>query len=107
MCAIQYATIPGSEGIWLRGFDKLKLLNPGETRTATFQLRRKDLSLWDTEEQLWYIPDADIQLQVGASSTKLYLVRCLMPSCVGPHSRLGVRPRHGPKASEGVMDFEV
>ena len=72
---LQYATIPGSEGIWLRGFDKLKLLSPGETRTATFQLRRKDLSLWDTEEQLWYIPDGDIQLQVGASSTKLYLVR--------------------------------
>ncbi|KAH9835394.1 glycoside hydrolase [Rhodofomes roseus] len=68
-----YATFPDSPGIWLRGFDKLKTLAPGETRTATFSLRRKDLSLWSTERQLWYIPDGAIQLQVGASSTKLYL----------------------------------
>ena len=70
----QYATLPGSPGIWLRGFDKLKQVNPGETRTATFALRRKDLSLWSTERQLWYIPEGEITLQVGASSTKLYLV---------------------------------
>ncbi|TFY62536.1 hypothetical protein EVJ58_g3808 [Rhodofomes roseus] len=68
-----YATFPDSLGIWLRGFDKLKGLAPGETRTVTFSLRRKDLSLWSTERQLWYIPEGDIQLQVGASSTKLYL----------------------------------
>ena len=68
-------TVPESEGVWLRGFHKLKQLNPGEARTATFPLRRKDLSLWSTEKQLWYIPDGEIQLQVGASSTKLYLVR--------------------------------
>ncbi|KAH9931535.1 glycoside hydrolase [Fomitopsis serialis] len=59
--------------IWLRGFDKLRALSPGETRTATFALRRKDFSLWSTERQLWYVPEGDIQLQVGASSTKLYL----------------------------------
>ena len=52
-------------------------LAPGETRTATFQLRRKDVSLWSTEKQLWYIPEGTIQLQVGASSMKLPLVRCL------------------------------
>ncbi|KAH9932207.1 glycoside hydrolase [Fomitopsis serialis] len=68
-----YATLPGSPGIWLRGFDKLKAMAPGETRAATFPLRRKDLSLWSTERQLWYIPEGEIQLQVGASSTKLYL----------------------------------
>ncbi|KZT68357.1 glycoside hydrolase family 3 protein [Daedalea quercina L-15889] len=68
-----YATFPDSPGIWLRGFDKLKALVPGETRTATFPLRRKDLSLWSTEKQLWYIPEGEIQLQVGASSAKLYL----------------------------------
>jgi len=68
-----YATFPDSPGLWLRGFDKLKALSPGETRTATFALRRKDLSLWSTERQLWYIPEGGIQLQVGASSTKLYL----------------------------------
>ncbi|EPS94914.1 hypothetical protein FOMPIDRAFT_281622 [Fomitopsis schrenkii] len=68
-----YVTFPESEGVWLRGFDKLKRLNPGETRTAIFPLRRKDLSLWSTERQLWYIPEGEIQLQVGTSSTRLYL----------------------------------
>ncbi|KAH9931542.1 glycoside hydrolase [Fomitopsis serialis] len=68
-----YATFPDSPGIWLRGFDKLKALSPGETRTATFALRRKDLSLWSTERQLWYITEGEIQLQVGASSAKLYM----------------------------------
>ena len=48
---------------------------PGETRTATFQLRRKDVSLWSTERQLWYVPEGAIQLYVGASSMKLPLVR--------------------------------
>ena len=75
--APQYVTFPESEGVWLRGFDKLKQVNPGETRTATFLLRRKDLSLWSTERQLWYTPEGEIELQVGASSTKLYLVRFL------------------------------
>ncbi|EIN14278.1 glycoside hydrolase [Punctularia strigosozonata HHB-11173 SS5] len=68
-----YVTLPGSSGIWLRGFDKLKALAPGETRTATFALRRKDLSLWSTVRQSWYIPSEDIKLQVGSSSTKLTL----------------------------------
>ena len=67
--------------MWLRGFDKLKQVNPGETRSATFLLRRKDLSLWSTEKQLWYIPEGEIQLQVGASSTKLYLVWVLLIPC--------------------------
>ncbi|TFY61579.1 hypothetical protein EVJ58_g4431 [Rhodofomes roseus] len=72
-----YATFPGSPGIWLRGFDKLKGMAPGETRAASFPLRRKDLSLWSTERQLWYVPEGEIQLQVGASSTKLYLATSL------------------------------
>lgn len=52
----------------LRGFDKLDLA-PGKSKTATFELTRKDLSVWDVYSQQWeseypsiliilYLPDA-------------------------------------------------
>jgi beta-glucosidase len=71
-------TLPGSEGVHLRGFDKLKAIKPGQTKTATFQLRTKDLALWSVEKQTWYVPEGSIKLQVGASVTKLHLVSFLI-----------------------------
>ncbi|KAF2029955.1 glycoside hydrolase family 3 protein [Setomelanomma holmii] len=38
----------------LRGFAKVDL-QPGETKTAAFELRRRDLSVWDTGAQEWKV----------------------------------------------------
>lgn len=41
----------------LRGFDKVEL-KPGEKTVVTFELIRKDLSVWDVVKQQWVIPQA-------------------------------------------------
>ncbi|KAJ7610883.1 putative beta-glucosidase, partial [Roridomyces roridus] len=51
----------------LRGFDKLDLA-PGQTGIATFELTRKDLSVWDVVSQHWEIPEGTFKLSAGASS---------------------------------------
>ncbi|RPB29285.1 glycoside hydrolase family 3 protein [Terfezia boudieri ATCC MYA-4762] len=55
----------------LRGFEKV-WLEPGQKKTLTFYLRRRDLSYWDVVRQNWIIPDSTICVSVGASSRKLY-----------------------------------
>ncbi|KAK3389869.1 glycoside hydrolase superfamily [Podospora didyma] len=66
-----YLTLPSSAPATppkqLRGFDKLKLA-PGASGTATFNLRRRDLSYWDTRQQNWIVPTGSIGVSVGASS---------------------------------------
>ncbi|KAF5367117.1 hypothetical protein D9758_003855 [Tetrapyrgos nigripes] len=57
----------------LRGFDKVKNLAAGESATATFELRRKDLSVWDVVNQQWHIPEGKFVIHVGASSRNLPL----------------------------------
>ncbi|KAF5331798.1 hypothetical protein D9758_016866 [Tetrapyrgos nigripes] len=57
----------------LRGFEKVKNLSPGESATATFELRRKDLSVWDVVNQQWRIPEGEFVIHVGASSRNLPL----------------------------------
>jgi len=54
----------------LRGFDKLDLA-PGHSGTATFELTRKDLSVWDVYNQRWEIPEGTFTLSAGASSRDL------------------------------------
>ncbi|TDZ49701.1 Beta-glucosidase cel3A [Colletotrichum trifolii] len=56
----------------LRGFQKLKLV-PGEAGTATFVLRRKDLSYWDVASQNWIVPAGKFGVKIGASSRDLRL----------------------------------
>jgi len=56
----------------LRGFAKLKL-KPGASETATFNLRRKDLSYWDSRQQNWIVPSGSFTVNVGASSRDLKL----------------------------------
>jgi beta-glucosidase len=51
----------------LRGFEKLRLA-AGESGTATFNLRRRDLSYWDVAAQKWVVPSGEFQVVVGASS---------------------------------------
>lgn len=50
----------------LRGFDKL-LLTPGLSGTATFDLRRRDLSVWDVNLQQWVLNRGTYTLMVGKS----------------------------------------
>lgn len=56
----------------LRGFDKLSL-QPGQTKTATFSLRKKDLSYWDVSSQKWIVPKGQFKLYVAASSRDIKL----------------------------------
>ncbi|GAA6009922.1 hypothetical protein JCM11491_000867 [Sporobolomyces phaffii] len=56
----------------LRGFEK-PFLKPGESRTVTFELRNKDLSVWDVTKQGWLLPQGQFTVAVGSSSRKLPL----------------------------------
>ncbi|KAK4213427.1 glycoside hydrolase superfamily [Rhypophila decipiens] len=71
-----YITLPSSAPAapprQLRGFDKLKLA-PGASGTATFNLRRRDLSYWDTRAQNWVVPSGSFGVSVGASSRDIRL----------------------------------
>lgn len=69
-----YLTLPSSAGPprQLRGFAKLKL-DPGASATATFNLRRRDLSYWDVGRQGWVVPAGKFTVAVGASSRDLRL----------------------------------
>lgn len=63
---------PASPPKQLRGFDKLPL-EPGASGTATFNLRKKDLSYWDVASQNWIVPSGSFGVSVGASSRDLRL----------------------------------
>ncbi|TLS26886.1 hypothetical protein PpBr36_04126 [Pyricularia pennisetigena] len=56
----------------LRGFAKLKLA-PGASGTATFNIRRRDLSYWHVGQQNWVVPAGAFGVDVGASSRDLRL----------------------------------
>ncbi|GAB1318409.1 glycoside hydrolase 3 [Madurella fahalii] len=71
-----YITLPSSAPQTppkqLRGFAKLKL-EPGASGTATFNLRRRDLSYWDVGRQNWVVPSGNFGVSVGASSRDIRL----------------------------------
>ncbi|KIY51895.1 hypothetical protein FISHEDRAFT_70390 [Fistulina hepatica ATCC 64428] len=71
-----YVSLPGDDQPVrvLRGFDKVKNIAPRACATATFDVRRKDVSIWSVERGLWYVPDDEITISVGASSRNLPLV---------------------------------
>lgn len=56
----------------LRGFQKLKLA-AGASDTATFNIRRRDISYWDVGAQEWIVPAGEFKISVGASSRDLKL----------------------------------
>lgn len=65
-----YITYPDStgDGRWLRGFDKLALA-PGETKTATFEVRKRDVSYWVESEKEWRVAKGgEYKIEVAASS---------------------------------------
>lgn len=67
-----YLGIPDSPIRQLRGFERVPL-EPGETKTATFQLTRRDLSVWDVVAQQWKVQAGIYNVWVGASSRDLRL----------------------------------
>ncbi|KAF1942285.1 hypothetical protein EJ02DRAFT_444230 [Clathrospora elynae] len=56
----------------LRGFAKLKL-EAGASGTATFKLRRRDLSFWDEASRKWTVATGDYTVFVGSSSRDVRL----------------------------------
>ncbi|KAF2642219.1 glycoside hydrolase family 3 protein [Massarina eburnea CBS 473.64] len=54
----------------LRGFQKMTI-QPGQKQNVEFELRRRDLSVWDTEAQEWRVVRGTYKFSVGASSRDL------------------------------------
>jgi beta-glucosidase len=56
----------------LRGFEKVAL-EPGQSKTITFPLQRRDLSTWDTTAQNWKLASGKFNIYVSRSSRKAEL----------------------------------
>ncbi|KAI1643127.1 glycoside hydrolase family 3 protein [Daldinia loculata] len=56
----------------LRGFEKLAL-EPGAEDIVAFEIKRRDLSVWDTAKQNWVVPSGIFNFTVGASSRDIRL----------------------------------
>lgn len=68
-----YLQVPGSDRPRvLRGFDK-PFLNAGQTVSVSFDLTRRDLSIWDTTAQKWLLQRGEYTVFVGSSSRTLPL----------------------------------
>jgi beta-glucosidase len=68
-----YLGIPGSPVRQLRGFDKV-MVQVNETKTISFAVTRRDLSVWDVVSQQWKLQqDVKYGVWVGASSRDLRL----------------------------------
>lgn len=67
-----YITVPGADGKTLplkqlKGFERVTL-NPGETKTVTFNLDISDVYFFNEETQQNYVIDGEYTAKVGASS---------------------------------------
>lgn len=62
-----YVGIPNAPERQLRGFEKVKLA-PGEQTEVTFELRKRDLSVWDVVSQSWVVQHGEYRYYVGSSS---------------------------------------
>ncbi|KAI1453825.1 glycoside hydrolase family 3 protein [Annulohypoxylon moriforme] len=51
----------------LRGFEKLAL-EAGAKDNVAFELKRRDISIWDTAKQSWVVPAGTFNISVGSSS---------------------------------------
>ena len=61
-----YIQTPSMTTRALRGFQKV-FIEPGATTQVTFNLRRKDVSSWDTAQQAWIVPEGKFDVFVGKS----------------------------------------
>ena len=70
-----YISFPSGSGEppnLLRGFKKTPLY-PGQTRTLTFDVRKKDIQIWSESLNAWTIPRGQFTVRVGGSSRNLPL----------------------------------
>lgn len=67
-----YVRIPGLRAKQLRGFEK-PFLKAGQTTQLSFDLTRRDLSVWNTQAQKWQLQRGQYEIYIGRSSTKLPL----------------------------------
>ncbi|KAF3018171.1 hypothetical protein E8E14_010932 [Neopestalotiopsis sp. 37M] len=67
-----YVGIPGAPIKQLRGFEK-PFINASQTATVTFDLTRRDLSIWDVITQKWFLQNGTYDIFVGPSSRNLPL----------------------------------
>ncbi|KAK1749345.1 putative beta-glucosidase A [Echria macrotheca] len=69
-----YVQLGGQENPWgvLRGFDDVTLA-PGESKTVTFELTRRDVSNWNVSSQNWEIWTKEKVIFLGSSSTRIRL----------------------------------
>lgn len=68
-----YVGIPNAPEKQLRGFEKVRL-GPGEQAEVTFQLRKRDLSIWDVVSQSWVLQHGEYHFHIGSSSQDIRLV---------------------------------
>ncbi|KAH6623558.1 glycosyl hydrolase family 3 N terminal domain-containing protein [Chaetomium tenue] len=78
-----FVQLGGEDNPWgiLRGFDEVEL-EPGETKTVTFNLTRRDVSNWNTTTQNWEITDREKVVFVGSNVRDIHLNSSL-PAPVG------------------------
>ncbi|KAL2864308.1 beta-glucosidase [Aspergillus lucknowensis] len=67
-----YVGIPGGPAKVLRGFEK-RLVKPGESKEFSFELTRRDLSMWDIERQNWGLQGGKYTVYVGKSVADIQL----------------------------------
>jgi beta-glucosidase len=67
-----YIGIPNSPAKQLRGFDKA-MIGIGASVTFVYELSRRDLSVWDTEQQAWDLQCGEYNVYVGSSSRDIRL----------------------------------
>ncbi|KAG4273449.1 hypothetical protein FPRO04_14555 [Fusarium proliferatum] len=67
-----YIGIPNAPAKQLRGFEKVPL-QPEESKTASFSLTCRDLSIWDVVQQSWVFQEGEYKIYVGASSRDVRL----------------------------------
>jgi beta-glucosidase len=63
-----YLGVPNAPAKQLRGFERVGILQPGETREVEFALDRRDLSIWDLTAQAWKLQRGSYKVWIGASS---------------------------------------
>lgn len=63
-----YLGVPNAPEKQLRGFERVGLLQPGESTEVEFALDRRDLSIWNVEAQGWELQKGSYKVWVGASS---------------------------------------
>ena len=67
-----YVHIPGGPQKQLRGYSR-DFLEPGQSCTATFELRTRDLSTWDVRTQSWVLQSGEYAVFVGKSVLDIQL----------------------------------